>query len=441
MSDDLKNRAMTSIGRVEQSQADVAAIRRQPISDRLDKVLSHAAKEAGVTVNVTSGGQPHKGSGGPRTGSTRHDGGNAADLTLHDASGRMLDFTNKADRPTFEKFVSAATAAGATGIGAGVGYMGPNTIHVGFGKKASWGGARWVAPAMRAGAANPVNVGGTSAQPSPQQVEQQAARHAPGTLAHQVVTNYWPIKGGRDVGIEGSDRTSRPGPDGRENRVSTLEDFRTGKSDYVTIAAKPSHYGEWYTIPEYSYVNAKGELHTLHNIPAYVHDTGSAFTHRADKFDIAADYGTSDRHGARLDRANGNLRAGTVFVPSEGRPVAVAQAGPKPGSAEYWSQGKAKPVAVAENSAPAPERAASGGQTSSPAPAGAKTADAAPGSNSRAGGRGRYNGARSPASSFDGADPGSYFGGASLRAAATETEIPDTEGEVHIRIDVPMSVV
>ena len=49
-------------------------------------------------------------------------------------SGRKLDFTNANDLPAFEKFVSAASSAGATGVGAGINYMGSNTLHVGFGK-------------------------------------------------------------------------------------------------------------------------------------------------------------------------------------------------------------------------------------------------------------------------------------------------------------------
>ncbi len=95
-----------------------------------------------------------------------------------------------------------------------------------------------------------------------------------------------------------------------------MEDFRTGKSDYVTIAADPSHYRETYTIPSYTFVNAQGEKHTLTNVPAYVHDTGSAFQGRPRKFDIAADYSTGDAHGAKLDRWNADLNRG---VPSSSR--------------------------------------------------------------------------------------------------------------------------
>ena len=132
-------------------------IRNRQINRRLARVLEAAADEAGVeTVQITSGGQP--GTTGRRTGSTRHDGGNAADLKLL-KNGRALNFTLSADRPVFETFVTAAVAKGATGIGAGVDYMGPQTIHVGFGSPAVWGAGgrsvnapRWLKDAVaRAG--------------------------------------------------------------------------------------------------------------------------------------------------------------------------------------------------------------------------------------------------------------------------------------------------
>jgi hypothetical protein len=93
--------------------------------------LLTAAHEAGVEiVRITSGGQP--GSRGQRIGSNRHDGGNAADLEPV-ARGRTLDFTRPADLGAICRFVASAAACGATGIGAGVNYMGPQRLHVGFG--------------------------------------------------------------------------------------------------------------------------------------------------------------------------------------------------------------------------------------------------------------------------------------------------------------------
>lgn len=120
-------------------EATQGKIRDLPIKKSLGELLSKAADEAGIdTVRVTSGGQAKKGSGGKRTGSTRHDEGNAADLQL-EKNGHVLSFEKSQERPVVAKFVTAASALGATGIGAGVGYMGEHTLHVGFGTKLVWG--------------------------------------------------------------------------------------------------------------------------------------------------------------------------------------------------------------------------------------------------------------------------------------------------------------
>ncbi len=175
------------------------------------------------------------------------------------------------------------------------------------------------------------------------------------------------------------------------------------------------------------------------------------------------------------------LRAGKLALGGEG---------PKPGSAEYWAQGRAPkqdqqvaekitppeprpatrpgqdpvppapkpavrpapPAAVAEK-APAPTQSASAEPQAAPAgPKDSKTASAAPASNSGQRGAGRSEGASSSARNprqggfgrgYDGAGDhgGSIYGAASVRAVSTETELPETDGELHIRIDVPMSVV
>lgn len=109
------------------------AIRNKPITNELRNVLDTAADAAGVdTIQITSGGQDALGHGTRRTGSTRHDLGRAADLQCV-VSGQALTFTDEAAAPGILRFVTAAAAAGATGIGAGVGYMGNRTIHVGYG--------------------------------------------------------------------------------------------------------------------------------------------------------------------------------------------------------------------------------------------------------------------------------------------------------------------
>lgn len=117
-------------GRIDQTRL-AGKTRDQPISWDLYLVLFAASVVAGVgTVLITSGGQP--GSHGRRTGSTRHDNGRAADLKLL-IGGTPLRFSDSAAPAAVVKFVTAAAAGGALGIGAGVGYMGPETLHIGFG--------------------------------------------------------------------------------------------------------------------------------------------------------------------------------------------------------------------------------------------------------------------------------------------------------------------
>lgn len=133
-------------------------IRDLPIDARLRSILIKAADAAGVdVVRVISGGQAKKGTPGKRTGSTRHDLGMAADLMLV-KDDRTLDFTKKDDLKHFEDFVKSATIQHADGIGAGVSYMGPLTIHVGFGAPATWGkgglsanAPAWLVAAVNAG--------------------------------------------------------------------------------------------------------------------------------------------------------------------------------------------------------------------------------------------------------------------------------------------------
>lgn len=139
-------------GRVTESQGTKAAIRRGAITPELRAQLTHAGRATGLDVEVTSGGQPSHGPN--RTGSHRHDHGNAADLVLRDAkTGRMLDMRNPADAARMAKFTEEAVRAGATGVGAGLGYMGPHTIHIGGGRPAAWGGASWIRGAWERGMA------------------------------------------------------------------------------------------------------------------------------------------------------------------------------------------------------------------------------------------------------------------------------------------------
>jgi hypothetical protein len=142
--------------RVVELQREVASVRRGDLQQNLRNQLEYAAAQAGVNVEVYSGGQARAGTpGAPRIGSTRHDEGGAADirLSVRDDQGRkrLLDMTNENDRAIMERFVSNAVKAGATGVGAGVGYMGKHGIHVGGGSSTSWGGSDWIERARVAG--------------------------------------------------------------------------------------------------------------------------------------------------------------------------------------------------------------------------------------------------------------------------------------------------
>jgi hypothetical protein len=69
------------------------ATRNLPIAEALQKNLQAAIAQVygdGYRAQVYSGGQPALGSGGRRVGSTRHDGGNAADLYVLDPQGNRV---------------------------------------------------------------------------------------------------------------------------------------------------------------------------------------------------------------------------------------------------------------------------------------------------------------------------------------------------------------
>lgn len=144
----------SSGNRVLENQQKVAATRKGKLKDDLLDKLNYAASQSNVEVEVVSGGQRMKGAPGA-TGSTRHDHGGAADLKLfrRDENGkkRYLKMTNDEDRQIMRTFMKDTVKAGATGVGAGMGYMGAETMHIGGGKTAQWGGAKWVPGALSEG--------------------------------------------------------------------------------------------------------------------------------------------------------------------------------------------------------------------------------------------------------------------------------------------------
>ncbi len=129
--------------RIIETQDRGGRVRSKPISGNLRTALASAVgPEKGIQVEIYSGGQARRGSGGPRIGSTRHDAGNAADLKLFrivDGQKQYLSMNNPEDRKIMEGFVERAVAAGAHGVGAHPEYMGEHGLHIGYGKAAAWG--------------------------------------------------------------------------------------------------------------------------------------------------------------------------------------------------------------------------------------------------------------------------------------------------------------
>lgn len=117
--------------------ANQNATRSKPLAPQLVDALSFLPS-MGLTAKVVSGGQAALGSGGPRTGSTRHDNGLAADVDFYQG-GRRLNWNNPQDLPILQDVIRQARARGVTGIGAGDDYMGPGRFHIGFGTPSVWG--------------------------------------------------------------------------------------------------------------------------------------------------------------------------------------------------------------------------------------------------------------------------------------------------------------
>lgn len=112
-------------------------IRNLPVQEGVkDKMsVAAAATDPRMSIKIVSGGQPTAGlaalTGARRTGSTRHDEGNSADIVLQ-MNGR--DILPGEDPALYARFLENAAAAGFTGLGH---YAWG--IHVGGGKRAAWG--------------------------------------------------------------------------------------------------------------------------------------------------------------------------------------------------------------------------------------------------------------------------------------------------------------
>lgn len=155
---------------VQQAQLTSGAIRNKGIDQDVMTALDYASKKNGVIAVVGSGGQDRIGTGNRRTGSTRHDDGGAADVKfmmagpdgkpLLDAKGKpqFVDMSTHEGRAKMSSIVADTASMGMTGFGAGRGYMGDQTIHIGKGSVATWGAEKgWLAESYRKGSSSPVN--------------------------------------------------------------------------------------------------------------------------------------------------------------------------------------------------------------------------------------------------------------------------------------------
>lgn len=128
-------------GSVKFEYVNAGKIRNKPIQNNLKSAIINAAEQTdGISrVVVFSGGQEAKGKGKRRTGSTRHDHGNSADIYLYDDKNNLLRPDNPKYHKVLGQFTSNSKRQGITGIGAGEGYMGGMGMHVGYGKPVVWG--------------------------------------------------------------------------------------------------------------------------------------------------------------------------------------------------------------------------------------------------------------------------------------------------------------
>ncbi len=111
------------------------------------------------------------------------------------------------------------------------------------------------------------------------------------------LTSYSPQDSGSTKAMEGGYESATPGLDG-QSIVRTLDDYASGRSTYVTLAGDDGsitgnrQIGKQYIIPTITFTNNSGVTQTLTNVPAYVHDTGSAFSDPNSKYWRGGDTGS-----------------------------------------------------------------------------------------------------------------------------------------------------
>ena len=164
-------------------------VRDKPISGDVGDKLSTAvaATDPTLSVMVVSGGQDEIGSGGKRTGSTRHDHGEAGDIVLM-RDGKPIRPDD--DPELYARFLENAAASGFTGIG-----HYPWGVHVGGGTVSEWGPdttAGSLDPtfgaAIARGRANPIDTKGGTRSMNAQDILSPAALNSLDSEMRSVIT-------------------------------------------------------------------------------------------------------------------------------------------------------------------------------------------------------------------------------------------------------------
>ena len=109
--------------------------RDKPVQKEIVQAISAAVRSLGSEFKavIHSGGQDHKGHGHKRTGSTRHDGGKAADFYLYRNGQKLNEFNSPKE---FEKLFRSLGQTGLTGVGH---YGRSGSVHAGGGAVSFWG--------------------------------------------------------------------------------------------------------------------------------------------------------------------------------------------------------------------------------------------------------------------------------------------------------------
>ena len=97
-------------------------------------------------------------------------------------------------------------------------------------------------------------------------------------IQNKIITYYVPIAGACTSTMQGCVATSCPGLKNNSKTPTCLDAVRLEGAKYVTIASAAENYGKYYHLGTITYRSAiDNQMHTVHNVVGYVHDTGCAF--------------------------------------------------------------------------------------------------------------------------------------------------------------------